>query len=149
MAQSLAQIYVHIIFHVHDKTICREHQLGLWSYIAGIARGMKSMVIIVGGEPDHIHLLCTLPRDITIASFMQEIKQNSSKWIKTMGTTYNDFSWQRGYGIFSVSQSQLETVRKYITNQEEHHKKVSFKDEYLDWLKAYNIDYNLDYLFSD
>ena len=110
---------------------------------------MNSNVIIVGGETDHVHLLCTLPRDITIAKFMEEVKKSSSKWIKTINPSYQWFSWQRGYGIFSVSQSQLETVRKYIENQEEHHKKVAFNEEFIDWLKAYNVEYNPEYLFSD
>ena len=119
MAQSLAQIYIHIVFHVHDKTINREHLRQLWAYIAGIAIGMQSNVVVVGGEPDHVHMLCTLPRSVTVSDFMEEIKRNSSKWIKTISPYYRGFSWQRGYGVFSVSQSQLETVRNYIANQEE------------------------------
>lgn len=149
MAQSLAQIYIHIAFHVHDKNINREHLCELWAYIAGIAKGMQSNVVVVGGEPDHIHMLCTLPRKVTVSDLMEEVKRNSSKWIKTISPHYRNFSWQRGYGVFSVSQSQLETVRNYIVNQEEHHRKKTFKEEFVEWLDAYQIEYDSKYLFSD
>jgi len=149
MAQSLAQIFVHIIYHVHDVKIRREHLDELWAYTAGIARGLQSKVTIVGGEPDHIHILCTLPRNITVSDFMEEIKKNSSKWLKSKDTYYHDFYWQRGYGIFSVSQSKVDIVNNYISNQEEHHKKMTFQDEYIQWLKEYNIDYDERYVLSD
>lgn len=149
MAQSLSQIYVHIIFHVREHAIKREHLDALWRYVAGIARGMKSYVVTVGGETDHVHILCTLPRDITISDFMEQIKRSSSKWLKVEYNAYSTFSWQRGYGIFSVSQSKCDIVKDYIDNQFEHHKHVSFKKEYIEWLKMYNIQYDENYLWRD
>lgn len=110
---------------------------------------MKSYVVTVGGETDHVHILCTLPRDITISDFMEQIKRSSSKWLKVEYNAYSTFSWQRGYGIFSVSQSKCDIVKDYIDNQFEHHKHVSFKDEYERWLKTYCIQYSEEYLWTD
>lgn len=110
---------------------------------------MKSYVVTVGGETDHVHILCTLPRDITVADFMERIKRESSKWLKIEFNTYNTFSWQRGYGIFSVSQSKCDIVKDYIDNQFEHHKQVSFKEEYERWLKTYCVQYSEEFLWTD
>lgn len=149
MAQSLAQIYVHLMFHVKRTTIKREHLNQLWAYITGIIRKKNCFVEIVGGEPDHIHVLCTLPRTESVSEFIEDIKRESSKWIKTVSAIYCSFSWQRGYGIYSVSKSKVDTVKNYIANQEEHHKRVCFRDEYEQWLKEYGIEYDDRYLWTD
>ena len=149
MAQSIAQIYIHFIFHTKSTLIKRPHLEELWSYVAGIARTYGSFVLKVGGEPDHVHMLCTLPRTMSMAEFAEEVKGSSSKWIKTKDVNYRYFHWQRGYAAFSVSQSQVETVTKYIDNQFEHHKKHIFEDEYLEWLVQYKTEFDPKYVLSD
>lgn len=149
MAQSLAQIYIHFIFHVKWMEVRREHLEELWHYLAGIARGEGSYVVKIGGEPDHVHILCTLPRTIAMAEFAERLKGNSSKWLKGRDGRYLTFSWQRGYAAFSVSQSRVKMVTEYIENQVEHHKKETFQEEYLQWLKEYGIEYDPQYVFSN
>ena len=149
MAQSLAQIYIHFIFHVRLVDVKREHLEELWNYIGGIARNQGSYVVAVGGEPDHVHMLCTLPRTITMADFAEEVKRGSSKWIKTKDDVYKKFSWQGGYACFSVSQSKIDDVESYIKNQYEHHKKQSFQDEYINWLQKYGVQYDPKYVLSE
>ena len=149
MAQSLSQVYIHLIFHTKTMKIHRADLSRLWSYIAGIAQGHGSVVKIVGGEPDHVHMLSTLPRTISMSDFVEDIKRNSSHWIKSLASEYAKFSWQRGYSIYSVSHSKLDAVMHYIQNQEEHHKKISFRDEYVQWLKEYDVDFDNKYLWTD
>lgn len=149
MAQSLSQVYIHLVFHTKTKNIRRTDLDKVWGYIASIARNQGSMVKIVGGEPDHVHMLCTLPRTVSMADFVEEVKRSSSHWVKTLSHDYSGFSWQRGYGIFSVSQSKTDAVIHYIANQEDHHKKITLRDEYEQWLKEYGIEFDNKYLWSD
>lgn len=98
---------------------------------------------------DHVHALLLLSRQETVSHLVEEIKRNSSRWIKTLSTRYATFAWQGGYAAFSVSQSVVDKTIAYISNQEEHHKKQSFRDEYLEFLDLYNVDYNEHYVFTD
>lgn len=149
MAQSLTKIYIHLIFHTKEGTVKREHLQELWNYLSGIARSQNSFVVKTGGEPDHVHMLCTLPKQLSVPELVEEIKKGSSRWIKEKGRDYQHFTWQRGYAVFSVSQSQVDNVSRYIDNQYEHHKKQSFQDEYIEWLQRYETNYDPKYLFSD
>ncbi|MBR6843893.1 MAG: transposase [Bacteroidales bacterium] len=151
MAQSLSQIYIHLVFHIKNDGIAllEDDCPKMFAYIDGILRNKGSFVIQIGGMPDHIHILCTLPRTISTADFVEDIKKCSSKWVKTIDSRYSKFAWQGGYGVFSVSDSQLEKTKQYILNQKEHHKKMTFHEEYLDFLKHYHIEYNEEYLFTD
>lgn len=139
MSQSLSKVYVHIVFSTknHYPLIKDELRTELHSYIIGTLSNLGSYTNEIYANPDHIHILCSLPRTITIAQLISKIKTSSSKWIKTKGIS--KFSWQDGYGIFSVSSSKVETVEKYIRNQPEHHKKVIFKDELRRFFNEYNI----------
>ena len=150
MSQSLSNILVHIIFSTKERRpfILPEISETLYNYIAAIARSFESHVHEIGGIEDHLHLLLTLPRTIPLSKLVEEIKKNSSKWIKTKGSFYSDFSWQNGYGAFSIGQSNFEAVQKYIQNQKEHHKKVSFQDEYRNFLKNYKISYDEKYVWG-
>lgn len=96
-----------------------------------------------------LNILCTHPRTVTTAKLVEEIKRCSSRWLKTLSPYYIDFAWQGGYAIFSVSASQLDAVERYIMNQQEHHKKKSFEEEYIEFLNAYNIKYDKDYVLKD
>ena len=116
MAQSLSKIYVHLVFHTKysSVTILEKDLPKLFAYIDGIIVNNKAMVIQIGGIHNHLHILCTLPRTISTASFVEDIKKCSSKWIKTLDPYYSNFAWQGGYGIFSVSASQITKVKNYI-----------------------------------
>ena len=155
MAQSLSQLYVHIVFHINFNDVVKipeELQSDLHAYLAATCKNQNSSSILVGGVDDHVHLLCRLSKNITSSKLLEEIKTDSSKWIKTQagefGLSLNKFSWQKGYGIFSVSSSKINTVKQYISNQKEHHKKMSFKDEYLLLLKKHNVKYDEKYLWN-
>lgn len=151
MAQSLCKVYLHIVFHTKTSspTVETEHLERLHQYIGGLVNATGCQVLCVGGTENHIHALMLFSRTETIAHVVEEMKRNSSRWIKTLSPHYENFAWQGGYGVFSVSQSQVDTVVAYIKNQAEHHKKQSFRDEYLEFLRLYKIDYNEQYVFSD
>jgi putative transposase len=148
MSQSFVQIYVHIVFHTkgNAKLISEEIENELFSYLGGILKNYKSNPLQIGGTSDHIHILCTLPKTIAPADLVEEIKKSSSKWIKTKGAHYYNFYWQDGYGGFSVSNSGVDGVKRYILNQKRHHEQVSFMDEYKILLEAYGIPYEDQYL---
>ena len=151
MAQSLSKIYVHLVFHkkYSSVAILEKDLPKLFAYIDGIIVNNKGFVIQIGGIPNHVHILCSLPRTITVAKFVEDIKRCSSKWIKTLSPYYSDFAWQGGYSIFSVNASHYSRVKEYIINQKEHHRNQSFEEEYIALLKAYNIEYDEDYLLID
>jgi len=148
MSQSYSKFYSHIIFHTKNnvKFIREDIEDELYSYLGGILRNCKSISFQIGGTSDHIHVLCTLPRTMTLADLAEEIKKSSSKWIKTKGLNYQNFYWQEGYGAFSVGWSQVETVKRYIKNQKQHHAKISFIDEYKRLLDENGVEYEEKYL---
>ncbi len=151
MAQSLAQIYVHIIFHIKTDSpeILPSHNDELYAYIGGVIKKLNCKPIQIGGYKDHLHVFCTLSKNILLTKLVEDIKRNSSRWIKSKSPHYVNFSWQNGYGAFSVSPSLYENVRKYILRQQEHHQSCTFQDEYLLFLKKYQVDYDEQYLFTD
>jgi len=148
MPQSLSKIYVHCVFSTKNGVplINEDIRKGLHSYIIGTLSKIGSYVNEIYANNDHIHILCTLPRTITIAELISKIKTPSSKWLKKQGI--NNFSWQDGYGTFSVSSSKVVIVEKYILNQPEHHKTISFKDELRAFFKEYDIEYDERYLWD-
>lgn len=150
MSQSLSKILVHVIFStkLRQPLIQPAIRNDLYSYMVGIAHTYKSQMYEIGGVEDHVHLLLTLPRTLSISKLVEEIKKGSSKWVKTKGNEYMDFAWQSGYGALSIGQSKFDVVRQYIQNQEEHHKKVSFQDEYLNFLKKYAIGFDEKYIWD-
>jgi REP element-mobilizing transposase RayT len=150
MPQSLSNVYVHITFSTKhrnpfiDDTIKHE----LWTYLGGICKKLECYPIRVGGYNDHIHICCTLSKKITQIKLLEEVKKESSKWMKTKGKQYENFYWQDGYGIFSVNPSEVEKVVEYIDNQEEHHRKRTFQEELLIFLKKYKVQYDERYLWE-
>jgi len=151
MAQSLSKLFVHIIFHIKSDSciIRRQDDKELYAYIGSIIKDNGSVPIVINGVRDHLHILCIMSKNIALAKLVEEIKRHSSRWIKTKGNFYSNFSWQGGYGGFSVSPSLHEKTKKYIENQEERHKKMTFNEEYLLFLKEYGIKYDEKYLWSD
>jgi len=151
MPQSLAQVYLHIVFSTkrrqpffQDATFSKE----LYTYFAGICKKQDCYAKLIGGHIDHVHLLCSLSRQKTIANMIQELKTSSSFWIKMQRPEWKDFHWQDGYGVFSVSQSQLEKVKEYISNQSEHHRAMAFQDEFRQLLKKHGVDFDEKYVWD-
>ena len=151
MPQSLAQVIIHIVFStknrdpfLSDDDIRKE----MHSYLGGTCNNLDCPVIVIGGVSDHVHIILKFSRNISIAKLVGEIKRSSSKWIKTKGGTLTKFSWQNGYGVFSVGRSEIERVKSYILNQEEHHRKRSFQDEYREFLREYEIEYDEKYVWD-
>jgi REP element-mobilizing transposase RayT len=151
MAQSLAKIMIHIIFSTrHRHPFLHDIALrnSMHAYIAGVCERCESPAITIGGIADHVHILCIQGRTITTADLIKEIKASSSKWIKTQDSRLHQFGWQNGYGAFSVSMSQLAAVRRYITMQEEHHRQVTFQEEYRSFLRKYEIEFDERYVWE-
>ena len=121
----------------------------IFAYIGGVINGVNGLPIAVGGRPDHIHILASLPKTMSLADFIRAIKADSSKWIKKLRDDYASFEWQEGYGAFSVSPSLIDKTVNYIRGQEEHHRKRSFQEEYRLFLEAYGIQYDERYVFDD
>jgi REP-associated tyrosine transposase len=152
MPQSLAKVIVHIVYStkhrqpwLHDPTLRSE----LYAYNATILKKeVDSPAILINGVEDHIHILCLLSRKFAIMDVIKKSKTETSKWIKKQATTHNDFQWQAGYGIFSVSPSNVEQVKRYIANQEEHHKRVSFQDEFRQICKRHGIEIDERYVWD-
>ena len=150
MPQSLSSILIHLIFSTknHEPFITEEIEKELYPYMATIFKGLKSPSLTIGGTTDHVHVLFSLSRVIKIADLVEEVKTESSKWIKTKGAEFRNFHWQRGYGAFSIGQSQLSSVKRYIARQKVHHQRVKFQDEYRKFLKSYGIDYDERYVWD-
>ena len=142
---------MHAVFHIKYNLpkIRRQDKDELCAYIGAIIKDNQSIPIIINGVENHIHILFVLSKNVALAKIIEEIKRHSSRWIKTKGNYYSQFAWQGGYGGFSVSPSLHDKTKRYIRNQEEHHRKMTFKDEYLMFLKEYGIEYDERYLWKD
>src|SRR5438874_1996001 len=150
MSQSLVKNYIQIIFStkhrlpIIDEAI--EHELH--SYLGGICKKLDCQPIKINGYYDHVHILCMLFKKITLIKLLEEVKSDSSRWIKTRSPVYSIFYWQDGYGGFSVTPDQVDNVIEYISNQKVHHKTVSFQDEYRALLKQFNVAYDERYVWD-
>uniref|UniRef100_UPI004055BEF5 IS200/IS605 family transposase n=1 Tax=Candidatus Electronema sp. TaxID=2698783 RepID=UPI004055BEF5 len=151
MPQSLAKIYIHLVFSTKerlpfladDKVRSQTH-----AYLSGACRQLGAPSILVGGVEDHVHILCCMSRTLTVADLVQEIKRASSKWLKQQDEKLACFYWQNGYGVFSVSPSHVDDVKKYIARQAEHHRAASFQAEFRRILKKYGVDYDERYVWD-
>jgi len=150
MPQSLAKILIHIIFSTKGRTpvIAPEVRPELNAYIVGILRQLGCPSILVNSVADHVHILCCLSRTLTLAKAVEDVKKGSSKWLKTKAAALRNFHWQNGYGAFSVSQSSVDEVRRYIANQEEHHRRVTFEDEFRAFLDRHGVAYDERYVWD-
>ena len=150
MACTFSQSYIQIVFAVkgRENVISKKWKDELHKYIVGIIKGKNQKPIIVNGMPDHIHIFVGLKPSMAISDLTRDIKNNSTNFINEKKLVRGKFSWQAGYGAFSYSHSQIGNVYNYILHQEEHHKKKSFREEYLEFLKKYEIEFNEKYLFD-
>jgi putative transposase len=150
MPQSLAKVYIHAIYSTKNREPCLsvEWQDELCKVIGGAANNLGCQSIVVGGVEDHIHSLFVLGRTISISDAIGKIKMTSSLWINQTRQLGSSFHWQAGYGAFSISQSNVEAVREYIRRQGEHHEKQSFQDEFREWLRRYEIEWDERYVWD-
>ena len=150
MAQSLSQLHIHIIFSTknHFPFIKPAIEEELYAYMGGTIKKIGGIPFVINGTADHVHIFAALPKTTALSKFIEDIKRSSSRWIKTKGTNWHNFGWQNGYAGFSVSSSQKHTLERYIANQKEHHKTLTFKNELRKFLHEYNIDYDERYLWD-
>jgi REP element-mobilizing transposase RayT len=150
MANTYTQIYIHIVFAVQDRQsiIRKECKEELHKYITGIIRNKDQKLIAINSMSDHIHILIGMKPNIALSDLVRDIKANSSKFINEKNWVRGRFNWQEGFGAFSYSHSQLNGIANYIQNQEKHHSKKSFKEEYLEILKKFNVEYDMEYVFD-
>ena len=150
MANTYSQVYLQFIFAVKGRhnLISPAHNDELQKYITGIVQNRKQKMLAINNVPDHLHMLVGFGTTMSMGDFMEEVKSISSKFINEKRWMSGKFEWQRGYGVFSYSRSQIDSVIKYILKQQEHHKRQTFKEEYLDFLKKFEIEYDEKYLFE-
>jgi REP element-mobilizing transposase RayT len=150
MANTYTQIYIQVVFAVEGRQnfIAQEHNDELQKYITGIVTAQKQKLIAINNMPDHLHLLVGLRPDSTLSDLVRDVKAGSSKFINEERWVTGRFSWQEGFGAFSYSRSQLDTVIRYIQNQQKHHARQSFRDEYVDLLQKFGVEYYSRYIFK-
>ncbi len=150
MAHSFVSNYYHCVFSTKErrKLISPELEERLWPFLGGIARAHKMKALAIGGVEDHVHLLLSLPSTLAIAKAIQLVKGESSKWVHETFPQHQQFAWQEGYGAFSIGVSQHPVTVAYIQKQKEHHRQVTFQDEFLRFLKKHEIEYDPRYLWG-
>src|SRR5450756_967624 len=151
MPQSLSSVYIYLVFSTKERRpLLRDKPTrdALHAYLGGVSKTLECPSLIVGGVEDHVHLLCRFGRTLTQAEWVKELKRVSHGWLKEHGRDYADFEWQGGYAAFSVSQSNLEQVKQYIANQEEHHRKTTFQDELRILLRKHEIEFDERYVWD-
>jgi len=148
MPQSLANILVHVIFSTKERRplISDTIRPRLHGYMGGILKEIESPALIINSMPDHVHILCMISKNIAACKLVEEVKTGSSKWMKTQGVPL--FAWQNGYGAFSVSQSGVDPVRRYIEKQQTHHRKTNFQEEFRRFLEKYRVQYDERYVWD-
>src|SRR3954468_12789975 len=149
MSQTLTRLLVHIVFSTKGRvpTIPREAESDLYAYLGGIGRNLESPLIAAGGTEDHLHLLVSQSKNISLADLVMNLKKDSSKWLKRNGAG-REFDWQDGYGGFTIGESGGEALRRDFPRQKEHHRKQSFKEEYLALLAKYKVKYDPRYIWD-
>jgi putative transposase len=150
MPQSLSSILIHLVFStkLREPFISSKIEPELHAYLSVIFRECNSPSILIGGTENHIHALFSLSRTSSLADIAEEIKKRSSKWIKTKGREFHNFHWQSGYGAFSIGQSNVPDLKRYIATQKEHHRRKTFQNEFRLFLKKYNVEYDEKYVWD-
>ena len=150
MPQSLSKVILQIVFSTKNREPWLEPDVRprMHAYLATVCRDLGAELVRVGGVADHVHIVTTLPRTVSQAEFIEQMKKTSSKWIKALDARYRGFFWQRGYGAFSVSLSQLDTVLDYVKAQQQHHRTRTFQEEYRELLRKHGIDFDERYVWD-
>jgi putative transposase len=150
MPQSLAKLYMHLVFSTknRERVLADEDRPNLHAYMGGILKGLDCMPVEINSEPDHVHVLFMLGRKIAVSDVVAGAKRGATDWLRTRSPRYAGFHWQSGYGIFSVSQSAVDTVREYIHNQREHHRVRTFQEEYRTMLQKHSVQYDEQYVWE-
>ena len=150
MPGTFSQIYIQVVFSVQNREcmIRTTWEEDLYKYISGIVRNKEQKMLAINGMPDHLHILIGMKPSCCLSDLVREIKKSSTEFIKEKKFSKFKFNWQEGYGAFSYSHSQIDSVIKYIMNQKEHHQKQTFKEEYLNFLKKFQIEFKEEYLFK-
>jgi len=149
MAQTLVSLLVHIIFSTKNRAnlITPAIEPELYKYISGTLRNMESPSLKIGGTANHLHLLVSQSKNIALAFLLEELKKSSSKWIKHQDASFRSFKWQEGYGAFTIGQSNVAALKRYIELQKNHHRRRSFEEELLGLLKKYGVEYDEQYIW--
>ena len=150
MAQTLVSLMVHIIFSTKNREpfVTPSIEPELFAYMGGILKNQNSRLLDAGGTADHVHLLISQSKNVSLSSLMKDLKKDSSLWIKRKGREFHNFHWQDGYGAFSIGHSQIPELKKYIRQQKEHHRKRTFQEELMAFLDEYEMEYDLRYLWN-
>lgn len=150
MAQSLSSILIHLVFSTKGRApfITENIEKDLHQYLGGNFRDCQCPTLLIGGDVDHIHVLFVLSRTKALANVVEEVKSSSSKWVKSKGDEFAEFKWQAGYGAFSIGQSNVEVLKKYIANQKVHHRGKRFQDEYREICKNYGVEIDERYVWD-
>jgi REP element-mobilizing transposase RayT len=151
MPQSLSSVYLHLVFSTKEREPWLQDldlRAECHAFLGGISKQLDCPPLIVGGVADHVHLLARFGRGVTQSDWVKELKRVSSRWIKERDARLAGFAWQAGYGVFSVSTSTLETVEVYIRNQEEHHRKITFQDEFRAFLRKHRVAWDEKYVWD-
>jgi len=150
MANTYTQIYIHIVFAVQGRQniIPKEHKEEMHKYMTGIIQNKGQKLIAINSMPDHVHGFIGMKPTIALSDLVRDVKNNSSNFINDKKWIRGKFNWQKGFGAFSYAHSQIDTVAKYVLNQEKHHEQKTFKEEYLEMLKNFNVEFDEKYLFE-
>lgn len=151
MANTYSQIFIQVVFAVKDRQnlIPDDHKEELYKYITGIIKNNNQKLLAINGMPDHIHILVGIKPSISISDLVRDIKANSSRFINEQGWSKFRFNWQEGFGAFSYGKSQVDNVIKYIQNQEKHHETTTFRKEYKEFLKKFDVSFDEKYIFKE
>ncbi|HEY3376090.1 MAG TPA: IS200/IS605 family transposase [Armatimonadota bacterium] len=149
MSGSFAALYYHLVFSTKDRLpfLAPDIAPRVHEYLGGMLRELGGVSLVVGGAPDHVHLLASIDKTIAVADALRAIKAGSSKWIHHTFPTLDHFAWQEGYGAFSVSVTGVDRVKAYIAGQPEHHRAVTFQEEFLEFLHRHHIAYDVRYIW--
>ena len=150
MPQSLARIQIHLVFSTkhRERRITDDLRASLHAYMATVLQNLGCLAVLINSVEDHVHILFELARTVSISEVVEAVKTSSSKWIKTQGSSHVGFSWQAGYGAFSVSESQVAVVHDYIADQQEHHRKTTFQDECRTFFEQHRVGFDERYVWD-
>lgn len=150
MPQSLSSIHIHLVFSTKNRQpfITDHIEAELYAYMGGIFRNKGCPALIIGGDTDHIHALCSLSRTCSVVELVEKVKSHSSRWIKTKRDEFKDFQWQSGYGVFSIGQSGVDDLKRYIVNQKDHHRRNFYQEEFRSLCRKYKVDFDERYVWD-